>query len=73
MVAQLYAPRRPEGIIEQYEPIDDENEIIYKCARCGAEMTYAELKMLPSVKCINCGFRVLYKVRARGSKIIRAI
>ena len=72
MSLSLYTPRR-EGVIEEYEPVDDPNEIIYKCARCGYEMTYAELESLPSLKCLQCGFRILYKVRARGRKFIPAI
>ncbi len=71
-MSQLYKPRR-EDVIEYYEPVYEPGEIIYKCARCGYEMTYEDLQLIQSLKCLNCGFRILYKVRARGSKIIRAV
>ena len=72
-MAQLYTPRRQQEVIEQYEVVDEPSEIIYKCARCGYEMTYEDIISLPSIKCLQCGFRILYKVRAPGSKIIRAV
>ncbi len=72
-MAQLYTPRREQEVIEYYEPIDDPNEVRYRCARCGFEMTYEDIRSLPSIKCLQCGFRILYKVRARGSKFIRAV
>ncbi len=72
-MSRLYVPKSERRVIEKYTPIDDPDKIIYKCPRCGAEMRFTDLQYLPSIKCINCGYRILYKVRAPGSKIIEAI
>ncbi len=37
--------------------------IVYECERCGTRQTLEELIQLPEIKCINCGYRVLKKVR----------
>ncbi|RUM48249.1 MAG: DNA-directed RNA polymerase subunit P [Hyperthermus sp.] len=47
--------------------------IRYKCGRCGREFTALDLEYMPSIKCPYCGYRVVYKVRPAGRKLLRAI
>ncbi|HIP66422.1 MAG TPA: hypothetical protein EYH08_07865 [Pyrodictium sp.] len=61
-----------EGIME-FEPIQDKALIRYKCGRCGSEFTAADIEFMPTLKCPYCGYRVVYKVRAPGRKLVRAI
>ena len=44
--------------------------IIYKCERCGTEQSLEELTKFPEIKCKNCGYRVLKKVRRPAPKRI---
>jgi len=37
--------------------------IIYECERCGTKQSLEELSRYPEIKCKNCGYRVLKKVR----------
>ncbi len=37
--------------------------IIYECERCGTKQSLEELSRFPELKCKNCGYRVLKKVR----------
>ena len=37
--------------------------IIYKCVRCGASLSSDQLYMMIEIKCPNCGYRVLRKMR----------
>lgn len=38
--------------------------IIYECMRCGSQMTERDLEERGgSVKCVNCGYRVLKKTK----------
>ncbi|MET1101945.1 MAG: DNA-directed RNA polymerase subunit P [Pyrodictiaceae archaeon] len=73
-MAHLYVTRnasRPEeGGLER---IEDKALIRYRCGRCGAEFTALDLEYMPSIKCPYCGYRVVYKVRPPGSKIVPAI
>ncbi len=55
-----------------YKPASLE-EIRYKCGRCGMEFSSTDLSYMPSIKCPYCGYRVIYKVRPLGSKVVRAI
>jgi len=65
---ELYEPREGEtGTIE------DKALIRYKCGRCGREIPAIELEYMPSIKCPYCGYRVLYKVRAPGRRLIKAV
>lgn len=56
-----------------YVAIEDKSMIRYKCGRCGREFTALDLEYMPSIKCPYCGYRVLYKVRPIGRKLIRAV
>jgi DNA-directed RNA polymerase subunit P len=53
--------------------LEDKTQIIYRCGKCGAEFTAAELELMPTIKCLYCGYRILYKVRPPGSKLIKAV
>ncbi len=66
---ELYEPRE----YEEYEPVRDKGLIRYRCGRCGMEFTALDLEYMPSIKCPYCGYRVVYKVRPPGRKLIRAI
>ncbi len=66
---ELYEPR--EG--EEFETIKDKGLIRYRCGRCGMEFTALDLEYMPSIKCPYCGYRVVYKVRPPGRKLIKAI
>ncbi len=55
-----------------YKPLE-KTEIRYRCGRCGIEFSALDLEYMPSIKCPYCGYRVIYKVRPVGSKIVRAI
>ena len=66
---ELYEPR--EG--EEFEAIKDKGLIRYRCGRCGMEFTALDLEYMPSIKCPYCGYRVVYKVRPPGRKLIKAI
>jgi DNA-directed RNA polymerase subunit P len=45
--------------------------VVYECARCGTRQTLEELSRLPEIKCINCGYRILKKVRSPVVKEIK--
>ncbi|MDG7050473.1 MAG: RNA polymerase Rbp10 [Nitrososphaerota archaeon] len=53
-------------------PVTEKFDVIYKCLRCGTNVTNTELTRLPEIKCI-CGFRVFTKVRPPIVKTIQAI
>ena len=44
--------------------------IIYECERCGTKQSLEELSRFPELKCKNCGYRVLKKVRPHLPKKI---
>ena len=50
-------------------------EIIYECLRCGARMTEADLKFRGEdlIKCVNCSYKVLRKVRPPIAHRVKAI
>lgn len=53
-------------------PVTEKFDVIYKCLRCGTNVTNTELTRLPEIKCI-CGFRVFTKVRPPIVKTLNAI
>ena len=47
---------------------------MYKCARCGYVTTKEELeKVKMGVRCPNCGYKILYKIRTSGRTYFKAI
>ncbi|MDA4112316.1 MAG: RNA polymerase Rbp10 [Thaumarchaeota archaeon] len=48
-------------------------EVWYECERCGTRQTLEELSQLPEIKCINCGYRVLKKVRPPVVKKVEGV
>jgi len=53
-------------------PAAEKFDVIYKCLRCGTNVTNTELSRLPEIKCI-CGFRVFNKVRPPIVKSVQSI
>ena len=53
-------------------PVVEKFDVIYKCLRCGTNVTNTELSRLPEIKCI-CGFRVFNKVRPPIVKSLQSI
>ena len=47
--------------------------VVYECERCGTRQSLEELLQLPEIKCINCGYRVLRKVRLQVVKRVEGI
>jgi DNA-directed RNA polymerase subunit P len=37
--------------------------IVYECTHCGTKQTLEELSKFPEIRCKNCGYRILKKVR----------
>ena len=54
------------------ESTTEKFDVIYKCLRCGTNVTNTELTRLPEIKCI-CGFRVFTKVRPPVVKTLNAV
>jgi DNA-directed RNA polymerase subunit RPC12/RpoP len=46
--------------------------VIYECVRCGTRQSLEELVQLPEIKCFNCGYRVLKKVRPEVVKKVES-
>lgn len=46
--------------------------ILYQCVRCGNEITSDQFTIMLGIKCPNCGFRVLKKIRSPVVKKIKA-
>jgi DNA-directed RNA polymerase subunit P len=42
--------------------------IVYECARCGTRQSLEELSRYPELKCKNCGYRILKKVRSAAAR-----
>jgi DNA-directed RNA polymerase subunit RPC12/RpoP len=38
-------------------------DVVYECVRCGTRQTLEELAQFPEIRCKNCGYQVLKKVR----------
>ncbi|MCK4243354.1 hypothetical protein KAX03_00590 [Candidatus Bathyarchaeota archaeon] len=47
--------------------------IIYECVKCGAQISYDKLVIMPEIKCHECGYRILKKIRPPIVKRIKAI
>lgn len=60
-------------VSSDYETIKDKESIIYRCGRCGHTFEASDLELMPSIKCPYCGYRVIYKVRRQGRKVIKAV
>jgi DNA-directed RNA polymerase subunit P len=37
--------------------------IIYECVQCGMKINMEQLSITPEIKCPNCGYRVVRKLR----------
>ncbi len=46
--------------------------VSYICVRCGEKMSYDQIMTTPEVKCLNCGYRVLKKIRPAVVKTVKA-
>lgn len=46
--------------------------VIYKCVQCGSEITSEQLSIMLEIKCPNCGYRVLRKMRPTVVKQIKS-
>ncbi|MEM2338413.1 MAG: DNA-directed RNA polymerase subunit P [Candidatus Bathyarchaeia archaeon] len=46
---------------------------VYECVRCGKLIKGEQLITLNQIKCIECGYKVLKKVRSPLVKRVRAI
>jgi DNA-directed RNA polymerase subunit P len=47
--------------------------IVYECENCGTLQTLEEIASFPEIKCKNCGYRVLKKVRPPVVKSVKAV
>jgi DNA-directed RNA polymerase subunit P len=62
----------PIDATSEMAPATEKFDVIYKCLRCGTNVTNTELTRLPEIKCI-CGFRVFNKVRPPLVKTLQAL
>jgi DNA-directed RNA polymerase subunit P len=46
--------------------------VILECMNCGARVSFEQLAITPEIKCPNCGYRVLKKVRPPVVKSVKA-
>jgi len=46
--------------------------VIYECVNCGARITSEQVSLTPEIKCPNCGFRVLKKMRPPVVKRVKS-
>ena len=46
--------------------------VVFRCIRCGTNVTADELTQLPEIKCI-CGYRILRKIRPELAKRVKAV
>ena len=61
-----------DSVPMEMAPATEKFDVIYKCLRCGTNVTNTELTRLPEIKCI-CGFRVFTKVRPPVVKTLQAV
>ena len=47
-------------------------QVVYQCVQCKREITSEQLPAMIGIKCPNCGFRVLRKVRPPVVKKVKA-
>jgi DNA-directed RNA polymerase subunit P len=45
--------------------------VTYECVRCGTTQTAEELAGLPEIRCINCGYKILRKLRSPVVKQVK--
>ena len=48
----MFAPQRPTG-----------TSVTYVCGSCGTSM---QLKLKDAIRCVACGYRILYKPRQKA-------
>ena len=60
-----------EVTVVEEEPQTVKFDVIYRCLRCGTDVSNTELSRLPELKCI-CGFRVFTKERPPLIRNIKA-
>jgi len=46
--------------------------VTYKCVQCGKEIAKEQLSLMLEIKCPNCGYRVLRKMRPPVVKRVKA-
>ena len=46
--------------------------IVYECVQCGMKISLEQLSITPEIKCPNCGYRVVKKLRPPIVKKIKA-
>ena len=42
--------------------------VLYECARCGTKQSLEELSRFPEIRCKNCGYPTLKKLRSPSTK-----
>jgi len=47
--------------------------VTYECVNCGAKITSEQVSLTPEIKCPNCGFRVLRKIRPPVVKRVKTL
>jgi len=48
--------------------------VVYKCAKCGRIVTPEELERTRmGIKCPYCYYKILYKIRTKGTVYVKAI
>jgi len=47
--------------------------ISYECVQCGVKITMEQLSITPEIKCPNCGYRVVRKLRPPIVKKVEAL
>ncbi|WP_309491906.1 DNA-directed RNA polymerase subunit P [Candidatus Hecatella orcuttiae] len=50
----------------------EKSGIQYQCFRCGKKVYYEELTAMPELKCPECGYKILKKVRPPIVKHVKA-
>ncbi|MHA1311281.1 MAG: DNA-directed RNA polymerase subunit P [Candidatus Helarchaeota archaeon] len=45
---------------------------MYECGECKKEINAMDMNSLPGIKCPQCGYRILYKIRPPVVKKIKA-
>jgi DNA-directed RNA polymerase subunit P len=51
---------------------EGEDAISYVCIKCGEAIPYKHIAASPEIKCPNCGYRVLKKIRPPIVKVVKA-
>ena len=47
-------------------------DVSYMCVKCGSNITSEQLSIMLEVKCPNCGYRVVRKIRQMIVKRLKA-